>query len=103
MKMYFYIFPLFLGSTTIQWVRKFSLNTIEMVEFPSQGIKNALVVSWVYMCPYSAFKVLTMYLVYKALMMVYKALIGPFWYFLYFGILLTKMAATSERLANVML
>ena len=27
----------FLGSTTIQWVREFSLNTIEMVESPRQG------------------------------------------------------------------
>ena len=32
-------FPLyFLGSTNIQWVREFSLNTIEIVEFPSQGV-----------------------------------------------------------------
>ena len=44
-KTYFYIFPLFLGSTTIQRVNKFSLNTIEKVESPSQGVKNALVVS----------------------------------------------------------
>ena len=44
----FYIFPLFLGSTTIQWVRKFFLNINEMVESPSQGVKNALIVSWVY-------------------------------------------------------
>ena len=35
----FYIFPLFLGSTTIQWVRKFFLNTNEMVASPSQGVK----------------------------------------------------------------
>ena len=28
----------FLGSTTIQWVREFSLNTIEMVESPCQGV-----------------------------------------------------------------
>ena len=27
------------GSTTIQWVRKFFLNTNEMVESPSQGVK----------------------------------------------------------------
>ena len=47
-------------------MRKFSLNTIEMVESPSQGVKNSLVVSWVYMCPYSVFKALTTYLVYKA-------------------------------------
>ena len=66
-KTFFYIFPLFLGSTTIQWVRKFSPGTIEMVESPSQGVKNALVVSWVYMCPYSVFKALTTYPVYKAL------------------------------------
>ena len=58
-KTYFYIFPLFLGSTTIQWVRKLSLSTIEMAESPNQGVKNALVVSWVYMCPYSVFKALT--------------------------------------------
>ena len=62
----FYIFLLFLGSPTIQWMRKFSLNTIEMIESPSQGVKNALVVSWVYMCPYSVFKALTMCPVYKA-------------------------------------
>ena len=30
-----------------------------MVESPSQGVKNALVVSWVYMCPNSVFKALT--------------------------------------------
>ena len=65
----FYIFPLFLGSTTIQWARKFFLNTIEMVKSSSQGIKNALVVSWVYMCPYSVFKALTTCSVYKALAM----------------------------------
>ena len=35
----FYILPLFLGSTTIQWVRKFFLNTNEMVVSPSQGVK----------------------------------------------------------------
>ena len=35
----FYILPLFLSSTTIQWVRKFFLNTNEMVESPSQGVK----------------------------------------------------------------
>ena len=35
----FYILPLFLGSTTIQWVRKFFLNTNEMVASPSQGVK----------------------------------------------------------------
>ena len=32
-----------MGSTTIQWLRKFSLNTIEMVESPSQGVKNMFV------------------------------------------------------------
>ena len=63
------IFLLFPGSITIQWVRKFSLNTIEMVESPSQGVKNALVVSWVYMYPYSVFKALTMCSVYKSLAM----------------------------------
>ena len=35
----FYILPEFLGSTTIQWVKKFFLNTNEMVEFPSHGVK----------------------------------------------------------------
>ena len=35
----FYIFPLFLSSTTIEWVRKFFLNTNEMVESPCQGVK----------------------------------------------------------------
>ena len=40
-------------------MRKFSLNTTEMVESPSQGVKNALVVFWVYMCHYSEFKALT--------------------------------------------
>ena len=38
-----------------------------MVESTSQGIKNALVVSWVYTCPNSVFKALTPCLVYKAL------------------------------------
>ena len=28
-----------MGSTTIHWVRKFFLNTNEMVESPSQGVK----------------------------------------------------------------
>ena len=40
----FYILPLFLGSTTIQSVRKFFQNTSEMVASPSQGVKNVLVV-----------------------------------------------------------
>ena len=35
----FYILHLFLGSTTIQSVRKFFLNTNEMVKSPSQGVK----------------------------------------------------------------
>ena len=35
----FYILPLFLGLTTIQWVRKFFLNTNEMIASPSQGVK----------------------------------------------------------------
>ena len=35
----FYILPLFLDSTTIQWVRKTLQNTNEMVASPSQGIK----------------------------------------------------------------
>ena len=34
----FIFFLYFLGSTTIQWVKEFSLNTIEMVESPSQGV-----------------------------------------------------------------
>ena len=50
-------------------MRKFSLNIIEMVESPSQGVKNALVVSWVYMCLYSVFKALTTCSVYKAFAM----------------------------------
>ena len=37
-----------------------------MVGYPSQGVENALVVSGVYMCPYSVFKALTTYSVYKA-------------------------------------
>ena len=35
----FYILSLFLVLTTIQRVRKFFLNTNEMVAFPSQGVK----------------------------------------------------------------
>ena len=35
----FYILPLFLGSTSIQWVRKFFLNTKETVASPSQSVK----------------------------------------------------------------
>ena len=35
----FNILPLFLGSTTIQWVRKLFLNTNEIVASPSQGVK----------------------------------------------------------------
>ena len=35
----FYIMPLFMGSTTIQWMRKFFLNTNEMVASPSQSVK----------------------------------------------------------------
>ena len=62
----FYIFPLFLGSTTIHWLRKFFLNTNEMVESPSQGDKNALTVS------YSVFKALKMCLVYKTLVLVFS-------------------------------
>ena len=34
----FIFFLYFLGSTTIQWVKEFSLNTTEMVESPSQGV-----------------------------------------------------------------
>ena len=41
----FFILLLFMGSTTIQWVRKFFLKTNEMVESP--------------MCPNSVFKALT--------------------------------------------
>ena len=58
----FYIFPLFWGSTTVQWVGKFSLNTIEMIESPSEGVKNVFV-----LCLYSVFRSLTTYSVYKAL------------------------------------
>ena len=36
-------------------------------QIPSQGVKNALVVSWVYMYPFPIFKALTTYSVYKAL------------------------------------
>ena len=35
----FNILPLFLGSTTIQWVREFFLKTNEIVESSSQGVK----------------------------------------------------------------
>ena len=35
----FYILSLYLDSTTIQWGRKLFLNTNEMIESPSQGIK----------------------------------------------------------------
>ena len=38
----FHILPLFLGSTTIQWVWKFFQNAYEMVESPSQGVKMCL-------------------------------------------------------------
>ena len=38
----FYILPLFLGSTTIQWVMKFFLNTNEMVASLSQDVKMYL-------------------------------------------------------------
>ena len=34
----FYILLLFLDSTTIQWLKKFFLNTNEMVDSPSQGV-----------------------------------------------------------------
>ena len=34
----FIFFLYFLGSTTIQWVWEFSLYTIEMFEYPSQGV-----------------------------------------------------------------
>ena len=34
-----YILPLFLGSTTIQWVGKFFLKTNEIVESPCEGVK----------------------------------------------------------------
>ena len=34
----FIFFLYFLGSTTIQWVKEFFLNTIEIVESPSQGV-----------------------------------------------------------------
>ena len=61
------IFLLFLDSTTIQWMRKSSMNTIEMIESPSHCVKYVLVVSGVYMYPYSLFKALTTHSVYKAL------------------------------------
>ena len=48
-------------------MRKFSLNANEMFESPSQGVKILLVVSWVYMSPYSVCKALTTCSVYKAL------------------------------------
>ena len=48
-------------------MRKLFLNTNEMVESPSQGIKNALVVSWVCMSPNSVFKALTTCSIYKTL------------------------------------
>ena len=35
----FYSLHLFLGSTTIQWVKKFFLNKNEMIASPSQGVK----------------------------------------------------------------
>ena len=35
----FYILTLFLGSTTIQWLRKSFLNLNEMVASPRQGVK----------------------------------------------------------------
>ena len=35
----FYILPLFLGSTTIQWVKKLFLNANEMLVSPSQDVK----------------------------------------------------------------
>ena len=38
-KISFIFLSLFLGSMTIQWVGKFFLNTNEMVEYPSQGVK----------------------------------------------------------------
>ena len=38
----FYIMPLFLGSTTIQWVRKVFQNTNEMVASPSEGFNMCL-------------------------------------------------------------
>ena len=66
------MFLLFLGSTIIQWVRKFFLNTNEMVESPSQGVKNVLVISWVYMGPNLVFKALTTCSVYKALVLVFS-------------------------------
>ena len=38
----FYILPLFLGLTTIQWAWNFFLNTNGMVASPSQGVKMYL-------------------------------------------------------------
>ena len=44
----FYILRLFLGSTAIQWVMKFFLNTNEMVESPCESVK-CVSRFWVYM------------------------------------------------------
>ena len=82
-------------------MRKFSLNTTET---PSQGVKNAFVVSLIYMCPYSIYKALPTLVVFGSVSrssVLVRTSIGSFWYFLYFGILLTETAATSERLAHV--
>ena len=46
---------LFLGSTTILMVRKFSLNPNEMVSFTRQGVKNTPVVFGVNMFKISVF------------------------------------------------
>ena len=60
--MFFFVFFLYSWvQQPIQWVREFSLYTIEMVESPSQVVRNALVISWVYFCPYSVFEALTNY------------------------------------------
>ena len=57
---YFIFFLYFLGSTTIQWVSEFSLNTIEMVESPVKVSKNTLIVSWYMLVLIWYFKASTM-------------------------------------------
>ena len=47
------IYFIFLGSTTIQWVKKLFQNTNEMVASPSQGVLG-------YICPNLVFKALRM-------------------------------------------
>ena len=99
-----YILNLFLDSTTIQWVRKLFLNPLEMVASPRQGVKNVLVVLW-YICPNLGFEGVNNVLdalVEICLNPVFLVVcsIGRFWYFLYFGCMLTVSAAASKRLAS---